>query len=83
MLDEIAATIKEGNDLIASAKSRLQKAYNSLDAIPTTYADEIAEINGYTPTGAFETLAVDMKGKLTTEFQALKTIVGDLLAEFD
>jgi hypothetical protein len=83
MLDEIAATIKEGDDLITSAKSRLQKAYNSLDEIPTKYADEIAEINGYTPTGAVETYAVDMKSKLTTEFVALKSIISDLLAEFD
>lgn len=81
-LSYIAEKISDSDIAIVNAKNKLQNAYDALDAISTTYADEISEISGYTPTGAFETLAQDEAAKLTPEYQALKTAIGDLLAEF-
>lgn len=81
-LDEIAGIIKKAHTVIDTAESRLQAAYDQLNDIPTTYSDEIATINGYTPTGAFETLAQDEKTKLQTEFNDLKTTINNLLSNF-
>ena len=46
-----------------------------MNALPTRFADTISTINGYAPSGAFETLAKDELSKLTSEFQALKEAV--------
>lgn len=54
------------------AKAQLLTARNQLANIPTQFADVIATINGYAPTGAFETLAKDERAKLATEFTSLK-----------
>lgn len=81
-LSEIAEKISDGQIVIANTKQRLQNAYNILESIPVTFSDELAEIDGYTPVGAFETLAKDEKAKLTVDFQTLKTTIGDLLDEF-
>lgn len=72
-LDSIADQIAGAIRMRSQAKAQLLAARNQLAAIPTTFADAISEINGYTPTGAFETLAQDEKAKLQTEFTALKS----------
>lgn len=74
-LDGIAKTIAGSISARAKVKAALLAARNQLAALPTKYADELAEINGYTPTGAFETLTKDELSKLTTEFLALKTAI--------
>lgn len=76
----IAVTISGSQRMQEQAKVNLLAARNQLAAIPTQYADVLTEIDGYTPTGAFETLKVDEKSLLTTEFVALKTA---LEAELD
>lgn len=81
-LSDVAQLIKNAQVDIEKSETRLQNAYNILDAIPTTYSDEMSTIDGYTPTGAFETLAKDEKSKLTTEFQALKSTLSTLLSYF-
>ena len=81
-LDDIAQTIKTERQAFASAKARIQAGSGNLAAIPTVFADVIADIDGYTPTGAFETLAKDEKGKLATEFTALKADIDTLIAGF-
>jgi hypothetical protein len=72
-LDGIAEVISGSITARARAKAQLLTARNQLANLPTQFADELATINGYTPTGAFETLAQDEKARLQTEFNALKT----------
>jgi hypothetical protein len=67
-LDAISDTISESEQRQANAKANLLVARNAENALTTTYADVISTINGYTPTGAFETLAQDELSKLTAEF---------------
>ena len=81
-LDDIAQTIKTERQAFASAKARIQTASGNLGLIPTTFADVIATINAYTPTGAFETLSQDEKAKLQTEFVALKAELDALIGHF-
>ena len=79
-LDAIASMISGSIQMRAKAKAQLLAARNQLAGIPSQFADVISEINGYTPTGAFETLTKDEKAKLQTEFLALKSA---LEAELD
>lgn len=72
-LNAISEQISGARQVRDQAKSRLLAARNQLNSIPTTYADVIATIDGYTPTGSFETLTQDEKAKLASEFTALKT----------
>jgi flagellin-like hook-associated protein FlgL len=79
-LDEISAQIRAVQTRYNSAKSNIEAGSAALGAIPTKYADVIATIDGYTPTGAFETLSKDEKAKLQAEFQALKSTIDALIA---
>jgi hypothetical protein len=72
-LDEIAKLIRNATSVRESAKANLLNSRNQLENLPTQFSDVIAEIDGYSPTGAFETLAKDEKAKLQTEFVALKS----------
>ena len=72
-LDSIAGMIAGSTKARVQAKNNLLSARNQLAAIPSQFAAVIAEIDGYTPTGAFETLAQDEKAKLASEFTALKS----------
>ena len=72
-LDGIASVIAGSIQGRANAKALLLSARNQLAGLPAQYADVLATINAYTPTGAFETLAEDELAKMTTEFTALKT----------
>ena len=75
-LDDIATTIRTERRALVNAKVRIATAQNNLAAIPTIFADVIAEIDGYTPTGEFEALTQDEKAKLQTEFVALRNAAG-------
>ena len=81
-LDDIATIINSCRSRFTTAKNAIQGCSDQLGDIPTTYADVISTINGYTPTGAFETLAQDKRSKLQTEFVALKSDIDNLIAEF-
>jgi hypothetical protein len=83
-LDDIATIIVTERQAYANAKARIQAASANLNAITTQYAGVITEIDGYTPTGAFETLAQDEKAKLAAEFAALRSTINGLIgtAEF-
>jgi len=81
-LDDMATIIVAERQAFALAKARISNASGNLGLIPTQYADVLATIDAYTPTGAFETLAQDEKAKLTTEFQALKAAIDALIADF-
>lgn len=72
-LDAIAAAIAQATQLQEAAKQSMLRARSLLAQLPTEHADVISTINGYSPTGAFETLAKDKKAKLQAEFVALKT----------
>ena len=73
-LDAIAQTIARERRALTQAHERIHQAFTTLYDIPTdeVYAPVLAEIDGYTPTGAFETLAQDEKARLATEFVALR-----------
>ena len=76
----IAVTISGSQKMQAQAYNQLLVARNQLANIPTQYSDVLSTIDGYTPTGAFETLKVDEKSLLSVEFVALK---GDLEDDLD
>lgn len=78
-LDSISQHISGSRSMLNNAKANLLAARNQLAAIPATYSDTISTIDGYTPTGAFETLSKDEKAKLATEFTALKGELEDIL----
>lgn len=80
-LDAIAQSIAGIKGQVEAAVTLLQGQETNLTELPAQYTDLIAEVNGYVPTGAFETLAKDELAKLTTEFQALKTQVTAALGE--
>lgn len=73
-LDDIAEVIRTERQSCINCKARYTASDNALAALPTTYADVLATINGYSPvtTDAFELLAKAELAKLTTEFQSLK-----------
>lgn len=79
-LDDIASAIAAVRTRYASAKSSIEGGSAALGNLQTKHADVIATIDGYTPTGAFETLAKDEKAKLATEYQALKSTLDALIA---
>lgn len=72
-LDGISQLIAGSRRSREQAKASLLAARNQLVAIPDQFSDVITTINGYTPTGAFETLSKDEKDKLAAEFVALRT----------
>jgi kynureninase len=81
-LDDIATSIRNCRNKFEQAKTVISNCSAELGAIPTTFSDVNATIQAYTPTGAFEILAQDERDKLVTEFQALKTDIDALIAEF-
>lgn len=82
-LDAIAAQIANERAQLTKYKARFSVTEAALNNLPAQYAAAIAEINGYTPTGAFETLTKDELAKLTAEFTALKTEVTAAIADLD
>lgn len=71
-LDDVAAAIRAERQACIAAKARIAQAAATLAGIPTKYADLIATIDAYTPTGEFEALAKDERAKLGAEFTNLK-----------
>lgn len=80
-LDAVAQRIAQNRARAVSAKAQFTLAQNELAAIPADYADLVATIDAYTPTGAFETLAKDEKAKLVAEFTALKSVVDSAVTD--
>jgi hypothetical protein len=72
-LDEIAQIVRTARTQLTQSKLQVAAIEAQLNNIPATYADVLATINGFAPTGAYQTLAKDELAKLTTEFQALKS----------
>ena len=71
-LDAVAANIAGNRDKLAACVDTAGQVSVDLANLPTAFADVVATIQAYTPTGAFETLAKDELAKLTAEFAALK-----------
>ena len=71
-LDNIAAEIRMRRNNLKKAKDSIIEQEVRLGNIPTEYQSVIEEINGFIPTGAFETLTKDELTKMTAEFIALK-----------
>ncbi len=79
-LDDIAKVIVKQRNALDGCVEQGQTVSVTLSGIPAEYADEIATINGYTPTGEFESLSKDELAKLTAEFLALKAVADTLAA---
>ncbi len=71
-LNAVAQTISGSIRQRAVAKDNLRVARNQLNSIGTVYADEIAEIQSYAPTGEFESLAKDRFAKFSAEKASLQ-----------
>jgi hypothetical protein len=72
-LDSIATLITSSGKMRDNAQAQLLSARNQLANITTQFADVIATIDGYAPTGAAETFAQAEKAKLQADFTALKS----------
>jgi archaellum component FlaC len=72
-LDRIAAAIRGARTQLDEARQTVETQVSALENLATTYADVVAEIEGYVPTGAFETLSKDELDKLVTEYSTLLT----------
>jgi len=70
-LDEISAMIKASRQRLVSSKDMITTQETNLTAIPTRFADVLAEVNGYGTTDAFEAVCKAELAKMTTEFLAL------------
>lgn len=71
-LDDVSTTIRNARKRLSQSKAAITAAKNELAAIPTTFADVIAEIDGYAGDDAFESLAKSEKDRLAAEFSALQ-----------
>lgn len=76
-LVDVSTIIVNVRSVLTRAKIAMSSSVSELNSIPTTFSSIIAEINSYTPTGAFETLAKDELSKLTAEFIALRNAAQD------
>jgi len=79
---EFSDSLDDGHDWMVREKARIQELRTRVNNLPSSYSDEMTEIDGYTPTGAFETLAKDMKTKLGTARTALLAALDAVIAEF-
>lgn len=74
-LDAIADRIANQQQRAADAKATLADIDAELAGLPGEFSAEIATVNGFTPTGDFESHSKDELALLTTEFQALRAAV--------
>jgi cell division protein FtsB len=79
-LDAVSDAITAGKARYASFKESIEGIHTALDNLPTKYADEIAEINGYTPSDAAEENAQAELAKLQPLFVALRNKIAALMA---
>lgn len=79
-LAEVATLIRDQKAVMLKAKSNAGLASAALAEVPTKYSDLITTINGYGTSNAAEALAKADLAKLTTEFQALKTLADQVAA---
>jgi len=80
-LDAIAEGIAGNEARVRDAIMTLTAVDTELGQYATRYSETIAEINGYTPTGPFETLAQDRLEKFTAVFSAIRSAVQAAIAE--
>lgn len=79
-LDAVAVTIRDARSELLACKSKSASISETLNALPTAYADVVATVNAYGTSNAAEANAKAELAKLTTEFQALKTIADGIAA---
>ena len=75
-MDEISTLIKNSRSRLSQAKEHMKAMAPILNAIPTKYADVLAEINGYPGDTPFQALEKDELALLTVEFLSLVEAVG-------
>jgi hypothetical protein len=81
-LREFTDALDDGQDWMTREKARVVDLRARVSNLPTSYSAEMTEIDGYTPTGAFETLAKDMKTKLATARTKLLADMDAVIAEY-
>ena len=79
---EFSNALDDAHDWMEREKVRIQALRDKIYALPSSYSDEMTEIDGYTPTGAFETLAKDQKTKLASARTALLAKIDAVITEF-
>jgi len=70
-LDRIAASIRGARVQLDEARQTIETQVSVLENLATEYADVVAEINSYAPTGSFESLSKDELSGLVAEYTAL------------
>lgn len=78
-LDEIAETIARSRSAAIRAQASIAEEAARMSGLPSKYSDVITTINGYTPTGAFETLAKAERTALANEFGTLNDTLDDAI----
>lgn len=79
-LDDVAGIIREQKAVMVKVKSNAALAAAALAGLPAQYADLITTINAYGTTNAAEALSKADLAKLTSEFQALKSLADQVAA---
>lgn len=79
-LDAIAGVISEQRAVMGKVKSNAALASAALAGLSAQYADLIATINAYGVANAAEALSKADLAKLTSEFQALKSLADQVAA---
>ena len=79
-LDDVAGIIREQKAVMLKVKSNAGLAAAALAGLSAQYADLIATINAYGTTNAAEALSKADLAKLTSEFQALKSLADQVAA---
>jgi F0F1-type ATP synthase membrane subunit b/b' len=80
-LDEIAANIQNARKSLQNAKAAITQAKALLDAMPTTYATIVSDINSAAAAGPSNVALTTMKAEkdaLVSEFTALSTTAGQM-----
>lgn len=79
-LDDVAGIIREQRAVMLKVKSNAGLASAALAGLSAQYADLITTINAYGTANAAEALSKADLAKLTSEFQALKTLADQVAA---
>lgn len=79
-LDAVAVVIHNQRVLLGQSKAQAATASAALASLVDVYADVIATVNAYGTANAAEAVAKADLAKLTSEFQALKSVADAIAA---
>ena len=76
----MAQRLYDQRQTMIKVKANATNASVNLAAIPTDFADVVATVNAFGAGNAYEVAIKARLGKMTTEFQALKTVADAIAA---